>query len=374
MIKLLHTGDIHLGKQFPWLQTKADEYRNQLIKTFEKIIDLARTEGVSLLLIAGDLFDTNRVHGLTVSKVLAAFKKLETSNIRVCIIPGCRDNYGDDSLYRSLPLPSNVTVFTPENSRQTYKDLNLTVYGMVPETESWERNPLQGLSLVRESRFHVGMAHCLFNLAEPAPDDQAVLGKEEISGSGLDYLALGHRHFFQDCSQGHTAASYCGSPEPLDMDCDGAGNAVMITLTEDNKAEFLPIPVGMKKCNSIMIDMSSSESIDTVIRMLESRSDPGLILEVILTGTTQIDHFPNVQEIENKLNERFFNLRVIDKTRPELGTENLQHYTEKTLIGRYLRIIEGKIAAATTEEDKSLYEEALKLGFTLLQGNLKAIE
>ena len=96
MVQLLHTGDVHLGRQFPSLRSKAGEYRNQLVRTFEKIVDLADSEKVSLLLISGDLFDTNRVYGLTIGRVLSAFRKLEASGIRCCQNKGytlfCRED------------------------------------------------------------------------------------------------------------------------------------------------------------------------------------------------------------------------------------------------------------------------------------------
>ncbi len=196
MVRLLHTADVHLGGQFPSLRSKAGEYRSQLVRTFEKIAELAASEKVALLLIAGDLFDTNRVYGLTIGRVLSTFRKLETSGIRVCIIPGTHDAYSENSLYRSLRFPQNVTVFTPEHSQQTYEDLDLTVYGMVAESESWGKSPLQGLSLVQKSKFHIGMAHCSIKRPGIIESEAMILDKDEIASSGLDYLALGHWHSF----------------------------------------------------------------------------------------------------------------------------------------------------------------------------------
>jgi len=48
MIKILHTADMHLGREFPFLGDKGKEHRNQLLRTFEKIVDLAISENVSL--------------------------------------------------------------------------------------------------------------------------------------------------------------------------------------------------------------------------------------------------------------------------------------------------------------------------------------
>lgn len=129
MIKILHTADIHLGREFPFLREKGREHRNQLLGTFERIVDLAIGENVSLFLIAGDLFDTNSVHGIVIGKVLAAFKKLEDKGIPVCILPGTHDAYDDDSIYRFLSFPPSVTVLTPDNEKKVYEGLDLTVYG-----------------------------------------------------------------------------------------------------------------------------------------------------------------------------------------------------------------------------------------------------
>ena len=368
MVKLLHTGDIHLGRQFPSLRNKADEYRNQLVRTFEKIIDLAVTEKVSLLLIAGDLFDANRIYGLTIGKVI---RKLETLDIKVCIIPGTHDAYGEDSIYRSLRFPPNVTVFTPGHSQQTYTDLDLTVYGLVPEGKAWQKSPLQGLTLAQDSRFHVGMAHCSIRIGGVAKNDAGAIDKDEIAGSGLDYLALGHWHSFQDFSQGRTIACYSGSPEPIDMDQKGAGNVVLVTLDE-GKAGFQAVQVGTKKCDSVTIDASPVESIDGIVQMIEARSDPNLILQVNITGG--IDYEVNCQKMESELGGQFFNLRLEDMSHPKPEAVKLGNYPDKTVIGRYLRIIEGKMAAATGQEDKSMYEEALKLGYALLQGHPEVID
>jgi DNA repair exonuclease SbcCD nuclease subunit len=70
-----------------------------------------------------------------------------------------------------------------------------------------------------------------------------IIDATDIEKSGLDYIALGHWHSFQDFSQGATAACYAGSPEPIDMDQKGAGNVVMIALQEKGKVDFQPVRV-----------------------------------------------------------------------------------------------------------------------------------
>ena len=87
-----------------------------------------------------------------------------------------------------------------------------------------------------------------------------------------------------------------------------------------------------------------------------------------------MDYDLGSQEIENLLRGHFFHLRVSDKSHPKLEEVKFWNYSEKTVIGRFLRIMEEKITTARSEEDKSLYEEAVKLGFALLQGRSQVIE
>jgi DNA repair exonuclease SbcCD nuclease subunit len=46
MLKVLHTADTHIGREFPFLREKGREYKNQLLTTFELIIDSAISANV----------------------------------------------------------------------------------------------------------------------------------------------------------------------------------------------------------------------------------------------------------------------------------------------------------------------------------------
>ena len=79
-------------------------------------------------------------------------------------------------------------------------------------------------------------------------------------------------------------------------------------------------------------------------------------------------------EMEKELRGQFFNLRMFDRSLPKLDEVQSQNYPDKTVTGRFLRMMEEKIASARTEEDRALYAESLKLGFALLQGRWQVIE
>ncbi len=380
MIRVLHTADIHLGGGFSskaekgFLGEKGREYRNQLLSTFEKIIELSITEKTSILLIVGDLFETNRVHGIVIGKVLSAFKKLDENGIRVCILPGTHDVYNDESIYRFVSFPPNVTVFTPGHDHEIYKDLDLTVYGKAFDGKSYGESPIQGLLLVKDVRFHIGMAHCSIRIPGRIEQEAMLLDRSEIASSGFDYLALGHWHSFQDFSQGNTGAFYCGSPEPISMDQKGAGNVAMVTIQEKGDVKVTPLRVGTKEFDEIHIDVGLVKSTAEIMKLIEAKASPDLILKVTLEGLCTTDYDPNSKEIEDLLGRQFFCLRVEDKWHPKLDEVTPENFSEETVTGKFIKLMQDKIKLVGDEEERSVYEEALKLGFALLQGRSQVIE
>src|SRR5450756_934933 len=87
-LKILHTADIHLGARFVGLGRKGPEQRAQLLETFGAVAELAIKEKVGLFLIAGDLFDSNRVSKELLERAASLFEDLGENGIPVCISPG----------------------------------------------------------------------------------------------------------------------------------------------------------------------------------------------------------------------------------------------------------------------------------------------
>ena len=60
-MKIIHCADVHLGSQMKKLpRDKSDERARELRATFERMIAYAKREGISCILLAGDVFDGDR--------------------------------------------------------------------------------------------------------------------------------------------------------------------------------------------------------------------------------------------------------------------------------------------------------------------------
>jgi len=67
-MKILHTADVHLGRPFSGLGSRGKQLRAAQLGTLRRIVDIAASEKVDCVVIAGDLFDSNEVSGTPGSK------------------------------------------------------------------------------------------------------------------------------------------------------------------------------------------------------------------------------------------------------------------------------------------------------------------
>src|SRR4029453_9587003 len=134
-------------------------------------IDLAVSEKVDLVLIAGDLFDSNTQPRRSVERVAAELKRLIAAKIRTVILPGTHDVYDRSSVYRaydlaamagSRPEDGFVTVLTPERSRVALETCDVVVQGTVFSTKRAPYSPLRELRAATGEGslgWNVGLVH-----------------------------------------------------------------------------------------------------------------------------------------------------------------------------------------------------------------------
>ncbi len=243
MLRLLHTADVHLGARHADLGEQAVAQRERQFAAFRATVDLALAEKVDLVLVAGDLFDSNTQPRRSVERVAAELKRLADAAVRTVIIPGTHDVYDGASVYRAYDLAAlagqpadsdRIVVLTPERPDVVLGPLDAVVHGRVFATKRAPRSPLADFDAATDDRatWHVGMIHGSLHVPERTEHDEVVFTSDEIAASHLDYLALGHWHSTQRGRAGTTLWAYSGAPEPVAVDQDRAGNVLLISLEE----------------------------------------------------------------------------------------------------------------------------------------------
>jgi DNA repair exonuclease SbcCD nuclease subunit len=373
MLRILHTADIHLGAKFSGLGNKGAAQREQLRATFRSLIATAIDEGVNIVLIAGDLFDSNQQPQRSIDLVIEQFDLLNRNNIPVCLIPGTHDSLDSSSIYKKVDFEgkcSNLSIFTDENiSYREYPDLGLTVYGKPNLSNRSYTSPLTGLKRSTPSKFHVAMAHGSFHIPEKTAEDDHVFRLEEIQSSGMHYLALGHWHRVYACSQ-TPPAWYPGPPEWI-PDQRERGAVLLVSLSDSGEVNVQPKRIGLRDYDELDVDVSGVQDLATLKARISEGADQNLVRHAVLRGLRDAELIVNPEGLEAELGEQFFHLSVMDRSHPKSG--EVVEDQERLIRNEFIKLMKEQIEGLEGEE-KEIAENALQYGIALLDGKLDARE
>ncbi len=367
MLRLLHTADVHLGARHTDLGEGASTQRERQFGAFRASVDLAIAEKVDVVLIAGDLFDSNVQPRRSVERVAAELARLKAAKIRTVILPGTHDVYDRASIYRAYDLRALagvgtnedwVTVLTPEKPWVHLAACDALVVGVVYDTKRVPRGALTAaVAAVPPSvtaTWRIGMVHGAIAIPGKTDSDGVVVTTDEISASGLNYVALGHWHSAQQAIAGQTTWAYSGAPEPVAVDQDRAGNVLLVTLDDSKGRPLVSVEqrkVGRTSFRTLDLDARDVISQPTLVQRLGMEADPDLILSVRINGVRPDELDLDTHEIENELRDRFLRIRVRDLSAPPLTEGPIP--SAETVVGAFIRDLESRIAAAEAHRPAS---------------------
>ncbi len=353
MLKVIHAADLHLDSPFSGLPPeKAAQRRAEQRELPERLAGLARERSADLILLAGDLFDSERVFRETVQ---ALARGLSAAPCPVFIAPGNHDFFSPRSPYAALDWPDNVHIFsTGEVERFDLPELNCAVWGRAFTGPHREDSPLAGFSAPRDGLLHLMALH-----GDTAPASRyGPVSPKEIAGSGLNYLALGHVHQHSGLQmEGCTFWAYPGCPEGRGFDETGGKGVLYLEVEPDKvKAEF--VPLCRRRYELLTVDLTGSDPLSAVRAALPPDTEED-IYRVILTGEGEAADLP---ALERELAPRFYALSLRDRTR--LPQDLWARRGEDSLTGLFLQIIWEKFRQDPEDQTAQL---AARFGLAALE-------
>lgn len=372
-IRFIHTSDIHLDTGFSgsgFSSRLGDRKREAIRGTFRRIMEDARLHEVSFVLIAGDLYESERVTADTVEFLKRQFEGLK--DIPIFIAPGNHDPCVKGSPYREEIWPSNVHIFNAEEFRSIeLSDLEVRITGFGFNRAILEERFFQRLPVLSKDLINVVLAHASDVSRVPAGKSKhGPFDIEEIAGKNIQYCALGHYH------QQHQVANplddaqiwYSGIPEGRGWDEEGDCGYLLCSIDESGIRVESRI-CGQFNFNSLSVDcetFSTREQIlDTVLQYKDKKYDSQTLLRIQLTGALDPRLDLSLSELEERLSGECLFIQWDDQTYPALDFETLAQ--EKTLRGRFVRILSERITSAS-ENDRVILERARLYGVQALSG------
>ncbi|MBR2389013.1 MAG: DNA repair exonuclease [Clostridia bacterium] len=366
MLKILHTGDLHLDSPLSSLDfNAAEKARDSHRQVFSKMMQYAIQEDVDVILIAGDLFDSKYVSAATKELVIKLFRDFAKP---IVIAPGNHDPYSLVPLYKSGALPENVRVFsTEELSRFDFDELELSVYGYAFVTSSLEHSPLAEYNMaLGKNPIRLLCAHA--ELGAPL-SKYAPVTVSDIERFGFSYAALGHVHNPPEIKSGGTPISYCGFLFGRSFDELGEGGAYLVTLDGD-KTKSKRVVFSEQSFIREELDVSGaadeselSQKISDFI--IEKGYGENISLRLTLVGTVDITLTVNEKALEKNRGELAL-LEIKDRTLPVPDSDYLMRDT--SIKGEIYRTLLPKLESEDTDE-RRLAAKALSVALLALDGH-----
>lgn len=380
MIRLLHLADLHLDAKPSYLADKAEERGKDFLNAFERAVNFALDleNDIHAIVIAGDLFDSSSPSTECVRFTVNQLKGLKKANIPIVMVPGNHD---------SLSMPGSVFADPPSQLRKlvnfatspnierfctlTINGEEVHFYGM-----AWDPGrstpPFDQFKAEADDSFHIAVIHGTLEGAHfyDLHSRDVPLSLDNLTNSGMDYIALGHIHSPQMKKAGKIPVVYPGTLEGKRFSASETGERTLcvVTLEKGKQAKFeKPIwnkrTIQIEKLNTEKAALESQGELVEYLRKEYASNE--CIIKITLEGS--VPFLIDVDNVLSQLDGEFFYLDIIDHTNIFDSTLIEEWEAENTIRGLFVRKIHHLMDVAPDDREKETIELALKFGVQSFQ-------
>ena len=303
MIRFLHAADLHLDSKLNTMlgPDQLKTRRAELTDTLERLAALAEDLGCRALLLCGDIFDTPKVTKTTMKKVRAVIDS--HSDLDFLVLYGNHD--------AGLTISSQDGYEAPNLKSFSQKAWTTYLYGDVAISGTENLLKAGTENIPHSEGPHLVMLHGEIRDGVAMSDGVIPLGR--FRGRGIDYLALGHYHSYQEGPVDERAVYvYSGCPEGRGFDETGVKGAVLIEI-ENGHVYHTFQKTSLRVIHDLAVDITGLDSFESIeAKVNETVADCARedIIRVRLTGRLSEDTEFYHEILENELTSRFFSARI----------------------------------------------------------------
>ncbi|MGI5876851.1 MAG: metallophosphoesterase family protein [Dethiobacteria bacterium] len=359
MIRVLHAADLHLDSAFEALSdAKAAQRRTEQRELLLKMAKLAETSGAQILLLAGDLLDSESPYMETVEIFQQVFGSLK---IPVFISPGNHDYWSSRSPYARIKMPENVHIFQSETIRCVeLPELGVRVWGAgftgssaSPLLSGFRREKSGDLVDIMLMHGQVGAKDSVYN----------PITEEELACSGMDYVALGHVHAYSGPRRaGNTWYAWPGCTEGRGFDELGE-KGVILADVGIGRCEISFIPLAGRRYEIVEVDITNTADVAAAVAAAVPDDSERDVFRIVLKGECSSE--PDISGLYRQFSPRFFQLQIRDKT--TLRRDVWEKAGEDTLRGLFLTKLRRMYEAETDEKERDKIVQAARWGLRALE-------
>jgi DNA repair exonuclease SbcCD nuclease subunit len=271
-MKIIHFADLHIGSKFERMPDDIKtELNTKLRNAFAKIIDYAKENNITTILMAGDIFDKNSV--LMKDKKFFYDLIKANSEIDFYYIKG-----NHDSLSKYNDEIDNLHTF---DGIKSYLKGNVRIIGY----ELTDNNSsLYNVSPFTTDKYNIMMLHGDIKNQK----DNNYIDLKKLQNKNVNYFALGHIHKREDGKVGDSKYAYPGCV--LGRGFDEVGEKGFLVLdTETNTTTFYGLSDILFEHIDIQVNGLNEAELKKEISTQLGGTKPSYITEIRLTGKSDIE-------------------------------------------------------------------------------------
>ena len=239
MFKFLHAADIHLDSPLHKLEVyegaPVEAVRQATRRALENLIELAVSEDVAFVLIAGDVYDGDWKDYNTGLYFVSQMKRLREADIHVYLISGNHD--AASKITRNLRLPEGVAHFpTDQPTSMTVPGMDVVIHGQGFLTPAVRKDLSEGYPAPLPGCFNIGLLHTCATGRE-GHEAYAPCTLEGLKNKGYDYWALGHVHQREVLLEEDPLIVFPGNIQGRHIRETGPKGCVLVTVDEKGRPE-----------------------------------------------------------------------------------------------------------------------------------------
>ena len=355
-MKFIHTADLHLDSKIEGIPTeKSKTRREDILRSFERLVEFATKNDVKAIIIAGDMFDGTKITIKAKERVVQCIKN--HPNIDFLYVSGNHDKtnvFCDENL-----TFNNFITFNDEWKSVKYGNVCITGVAL----NGVNQGAVYDLLNLDESDLNIVVMHGQI-VGYKSQEKAEIISIPSLKNKNIDYLALGHIHSFSEgVIDNRGKYAYSGCLDGRGFDELGEKGFVLID-TEDNKLTTKFIPFSSRILYEFTFNISDFSSYyqlsEKIIKDLQQNVSENSLIKVVLNGERKLDFFLDTFSLDKRLNEHFFFVKVVDKTQLKVSVEDYEF--DKSVKGEFVR--------AVWESDLSVEEKnkVITCGLSALKG------
>ena len=359
-MKFIHTADWQIGKAFKRFGEKEAMLRQARLDAIEAIGRLARAEGASYVLVAGDTYDSETPLPQTLRAPLERMRLFP--QVQWYLLPGNHDPHRPQGVWdrvRAGDLPENVRPCLAFEPMPLGSDAVLLPAPLLKKTQYDDITAWMDTAPSSPGNARIGLAHGSVTGFSSEGEANNPIDPARPKRAGLCYLALGDWHRTVKITD---TVWYSGTPEPDRAGSQEVGTALIIETRGADAPLVKEAEVGTYRWVDRTVTVAGGDEaadIETGLRALPSQTRT--ILRLGVDGATSLVGRTAIVAMIRRLESLMFH---VDADLQHLRTQPTSEDLEKIDFDGVLRSAAERLKAAAedgeaSEDDRRVARDAL---------------